>query len=115
TLSAFDGATLAKSFEVPLAREPRAVVVSDDGKTAFVAHAVGSVMSAVDLAGRTKTELSLRGEDAQRVQQMNALRRRLEQARKNPKEKAEVASLVAMPSGTENMFGKAKRHMGCQS
>lgn len=50
-LAAFDARTLAPRFETALPREPRAVVVSDDGKTAFVSHAVGSIVSAVDLAG----------------------------------------------------------------
>ena len=48
-LAAFDGKTLATKFEQALPREPRSVVVSDDGKQAFVSHAVGSVMSVVEL------------------------------------------------------------------
>jgi DNA-binding beta-propeller fold protein YncE/mono/diheme cytochrome c family protein len=48
-LTAFDDEKLTPSYEVRLAREPRAVVVSDDGATAFVAHAVGGTISAVDL------------------------------------------------------------------
>lgn len=50
-LGAFDAASLDRRFEVDLPREPRAVVIGDDGKTAFVSHAVGARMSAVDLAG----------------------------------------------------------------
>jgi cytochrome c peroxidase len=48
-LSALDGDSLKVAFQVPLAREPRAVVVSGDGSTAFVSHVVGSRASAVDL------------------------------------------------------------------
>jgi DNA-binding beta-propeller fold protein YncE/mono/diheme cytochrome c family protein len=48
-LTAYEGDRFARSFEVALPREPRAVVISDDGATAFVSHAVGSVVSAVDL------------------------------------------------------------------
>ncbi len=48
-LTAYDSERFAHSYEVPLPREPRSVVVSDDGATAFVSHAVGSVISAVDL------------------------------------------------------------------
>jgi mono/diheme cytochrome c family protein len=48
-LTGFAAATLEKRFEVDLPREPRAVVVSGDGKRAFVAHAVGGKMSVVDL------------------------------------------------------------------
>jgi cytochrome c peroxidase len=48
-LSALDGDSLRVSFQVPLAREPRAVVVSGDGSTAYISHVVGSRASAVDL------------------------------------------------------------------
>ncbi len=34
---------------VPLAREPRAVIVANQGKTAFVTHAVGGIVSSIDL------------------------------------------------------------------
>jgi DNA-binding beta-propeller fold protein YncE len=48
-LSGYETAGLARAFRVALPREPRAVVVSDDGHKAFVAHIVGSRMSVVDL------------------------------------------------------------------
>lgn len=51
TLTSLDAATLKVGFEVDVAREPRAVVVDEDGKRAFVAHVVGAVMSVVDLEG----------------------------------------------------------------
>jgi DNA-binding beta-propeller fold protein YncE len=65
-LAAYDTKTLAKAFETSLAREPRSVVVSDDAKTAFVSHAVGSVMSAVDLGSPKHEEklIAMRGMNA---------------------------------------------------
>ncbi len=61
TLSAYDVANMARKYEVPLAREPRAVVVSDDGKRAFVTHVVGSRMSVVDLDKRRAESLDVGG------------------------------------------------------
>jgi hypothetical protein len=49
TLAAFDAATLAPKYEVNLERDPRSLVVSDDGTRAFVAHVVEARMSVVDL------------------------------------------------------------------
>jgi DNA-binding beta-propeller fold protein YncE len=48
-LSGYDERSLARVLDVPLAREPRAIVVSDDGARAFVSHAVGSLLTAVEL------------------------------------------------------------------
>ncbi|MEP7124783.1 MAG: cytochrome C peroxidase [Byssovorax sp.] len=48
-LTALDPASLAPAFTVDLPREPRAVIVDDDGRRAFVAHVVGANMSAVSL------------------------------------------------------------------
>jgi DNA-binding beta-propeller fold protein YncE len=50
-LAAHDARTMARLFRVDLEREPRAVIVSDDGSAAFVSHAVGSRMSVVALRG----------------------------------------------------------------
>src|SRR5437764_705096 len=55
-----------RSVEPGRARRPRAptsrgAVISDDGKTAFVSHAVGSNMSAVDLAKHDVKTVSLHG------------------------------------------------------
>lgn len=62
-LAAYDTTTFIRRFATKLPREPRGVVVSDDGKTAFVAHAVGSVASAVDLtsASHAPQSLAMRG------------------------------------------------------
>jgi mono/diheme cytochrome c family protein/DNA-binding beta-propeller fold protein YncE len=53
-LTVLDAPTLAVERVVKLPREPRAVLVGDDG-TAFVSHLVGARMSAVDLAGTAPT------------------------------------------------------------
>jgi hypothetical protein len=56
----------ARDFTVrrnePLPRAPRAVVVAADGQTAYVSHAVGGVVSAVDLRAepRDRAEVDLR-------------------------------------------------------
>lgn len=62
-LGAYDTKSLARKYEIPLQREPRAVVVSDDGKRAFVAHVVGSRMSVVDLDKRRAEAMNLGGEE----------------------------------------------------
>ncbi len=83
-LAAFDAGTLAPRFEAKLSREPRGVVVSDDGKTAFVSHAVGSVVSVVDLAGpkHAVRTIAMRGKDTTLPAQIAAVRRSLERLEK---------------------------------
>ena len=53
-LTTLDAATLAVVSQVDVAREPRAVVVSDDGRRAFVSHLVNATMSIVELADAAK-------------------------------------------------------------
>lgn len=48
-LTALDGRTLAVKWQVPLAREPRGVVVSADGARAWVSHLIGDALSVVAL------------------------------------------------------------------
>ncbi len=60
-MTIFDSATLAVRGAAPVAREPRAIVISDDGKTAFVSHAVGAIVSRIDLASTKTDEIGLRG------------------------------------------------------
>jgi DNA-binding beta-propeller fold protein YncE/mono/diheme cytochrome c family protein len=48
-LSAYATDTLEQRFSADVGREPRAVLVSDDGMRAFVSHAVGSDIDVVDL------------------------------------------------------------------
>ncbi len=60
-LSGLEAATLGQSFVLDLGREPRAVVTSDDGKRAFVSHAVGAAVDVVDLpAGRLSKGVSMK-------------------------------------------------------
>jgi mono/diheme cytochrome c family protein len=65
TLTAFSLPTGDRRFAVDLPREPRSVVVSEDGSKAFIAHAVGSAVSAVSLLDEThaKSFISLAGND----------------------------------------------------
>lgn len=49
-VDAFETRTLGRVFRAPVAREPRAVVPSADGREAYVSHASASVLSVVDLA-----------------------------------------------------------------
>lgn len=83
-LVAFDAGSLAAKFEAKLPREPRSVVVADDGKTAFVSHAVGSVVSAVDLAGakHESRAIPMRGYEAQQLRMAKQQREAFEQMKK---------------------------------
>jgi mono/diheme cytochrome c family protein len=49
TLEAFRATSLERTLSVDVPREPRAVTTSSDGATAFVAHAVATQVTAVDL------------------------------------------------------------------
>jgi len=49
SLTAFAADDLERLAEIDLPREPRAVIVSDDGRRAFVSHAVGSSISVINL------------------------------------------------------------------
>ncbi len=51
-LTALDASDLATAFTVDLPREPRSIVIDDNGRRAFVAHVVGATMSAVSLDTR---------------------------------------------------------------
>lgn len=59
TVALLDGETLATKRYLDVPREPRSIVFSGDGRTAFVSHAVGSVMSLVDLRAGTATRVSM--------------------------------------------------------
>jgi DNA-binding beta-propeller fold protein YncE len=58
-LEGFTLASLAKTFAVDLAREPRAVTASTDGKTAFVSHAAAGHVSVIDLQDRSVKTIDL--------------------------------------------------------
>jgi DNA-binding beta-propeller fold protein YncE/mono/diheme cytochrome c family protein len=81
-LGAYDARSLAKAYQVALPREPRAVVVSDDGKYAYVSHAVGAKASRVTLADKTVTDVSLVEHDASTIQQEKAIHAEIESFRK---------------------------------
>lgn len=49
-VDAFETHGLGRVFRAPVAREPRAIVTSSDGRHAYVSHASASVVSVVDLA-----------------------------------------------------------------
>jgi mono/diheme cytochrome c family protein len=59
TLEAHAAASLAELYRVDLPREPRAVVVDDEGRYAFVSHGVGGTLSRVDLGRRSVEHASL--------------------------------------------------------
>jgi len=62
TLASYDVTTLTRQWARDLDREPRAVLVSDDGKRAVVSYAVGSNLDVIDLATReTIRRVSLMG------------------------------------------------------
>ena len=52
---------------VALPREPRAVLVANGGKTAFIAHAVGGIVSAVDLTDASKAPEAIRLQAGRRL------------------------------------------------
>ncbi|HEX4447250.1 MAG TPA: c-type cytochrome [Polyangiaceae bacterium] len=108
-LTAFDTRTLARAFEVPLAREPRAVVVSGDGKTAYVSHAVGAKASRVDLTSRIVTEVSLRASDTRRDEALSSLRDRIEASRnaKEPINQDAVDAVKALEAANPSCQGFA--------
>ena len=58
-LTVLESATFAQITSLDLPREPRAVVVADDGKSVFVSHAVGSLMTTVDLASHEVKSIDL--------------------------------------------------------
>ena len=78
-LTAFDTGKLTRSFEVSLPREPRAVVVSDDGKFAYVSHAVGAQASRVTLADKTVTAISLQERDPQVGSQERTIQKQIDE------------------------------------
>ena len=81
TLTALSSDVLTKKFAVALAREPRAVVSSDDGSSAYISHAVGSKMSVVDLKEQKKTEIVLRGRDPSFISAMASQKAAIERMR----------------------------------
>lgn len=109
-LTAFDASTLATKFEAPLSREPRAVVVTDDGKNAYISHAVGSVMSVVELATakhETRT-IAMRGFEAGQLNMIKQQRDMIEMMKKqqktNPAFKQQADMFAAMDHQTKRLM-----------
>ncbi len=48
----------ARTLAVDLAREPRSIVVSSDGKTAYIAHAMANQVSTIDLEDAKNTKVA---------------------------------------------------------
>jgi mono/diheme cytochrome c family protein len=64
-LTAYATDTLEQRFSEELGREPRAVIVSDDGQRAFVSHAVGSDIDVVELDDHSSIRrVSVKAEEA---------------------------------------------------
>jgi mono/diheme cytochrome c family protein len=78
-LTAFDAGKLTRSYEVSLPREPRAVVISEDGKLAYVSHAVGAQASRVTLADKTVTAISLEEREPGVEAQERPVRKQIEE------------------------------------
>lgn len=81
-LVALDSATLATRFEVALPREPRSIVVADDGRSAFVSHAVGSIMSTIDLAKHEAATVPMRSFELSQMRALESQRQALEALQK---------------------------------
>jgi DNA-binding beta-propeller fold protein YncE/mono/diheme cytochrome c family protein len=60
-LAAYRGDELKHAYTVDVEREPQAIVVSAEGKTAFVAHSVGGKASIVDLETKQVRRVMLEG------------------------------------------------------
>jgi mono/diheme cytochrome c family protein len=58
-----DAHTFTRKAVHAVAREPRSIVVSDDGKRAFVSHAVGPALDVIALDGAKNKSLPLKGDE----------------------------------------------------
>jgi DNA-binding beta-propeller fold protein YncE len=108
TLASFDAERMVKRFEVALGREPRAVVVSDDGNFAFVSHAVGAKASRVELTApaHAVVDVPLGTRDLQREQRLRSLKDSAAMFQKNG---------AAVPQSiTDAMKSAEEREPSCQ-
>ncbi len=111
-LSVLRATDLERVVSVALPRDPFAVTVSDDGKTAFVGHVVGGRMSAVDLRSREVTDLALGGRPSALLAQRQRVL--LEQsARGLLPSSVDVEAALAEHQNALNESGASHR-MGCQ-
>lgn len=109
-LGAFDGGSLKKRFEIPLPREPRAVVISDDGQRAFVSHAVGSKVSVIDLSDKAAREVEMRGGEARLLNRLHAQTVSLKEAERVPTTSPSVLANLRLT----NESVKKDLRVGCQ-
>ena len=108
-LTAYESERMARAYEVALPREPRAVVVSDDGATAFVSHAMGAVISAVDLRkpAHPTRAIAMMGNEATTKAMLRATRRRF----------AEMKAMGQLSEAQVSAFEKSlhtQERIGCQ-
>ncbi len=95
-LSGYRVADLARTFRVDLPREPRAVVVADDGALAYVSHAVGGKISMVALgADHRVVELGVGSGADPRIEQI----RQQVRAASGVAAAAQLAALDQLPDG----------------
>lgn len=105
-LEAFDLAALSRVAKVQLPREPRTVVVDDDGKYAYVSHAVGARVSIIELA-TMKPQRRLDVLVNQQEIQQDAVDKPFSLA-------AAVTGAVGDANGEKPVAGKFGTRMGCQ-
>jgi hypothetical protein len=60
-ITAIDVAEGVTRWRIDVARDPRAIVLGEDGRTAFVSHGTASVLTAVELATHRATTIALAG------------------------------------------------------
>ena len=69
-VTVLDGQSLDVRAEHAVAREPRGVVVSKDGKRAFVSHVVGSTLDVIALDGTTPFSVTSKGKSKGKEQDL---------------------------------------------
>jgi DNA-binding beta-propeller fold protein YncE len=72
-LAVYDGAGIAAQMVIDLDREPRGVALSDDGHTAFVAHAVGGRATVVDLESKETRSVSTEARHDHEIDELRKL------------------------------------------
>jgi mono/diheme cytochrome c family protein len=98
-----------QKFHVDVAREPRALAISSDGAKAFVNHAVGGVISIVDIANGTASSIAPQGTV------LNATRTRVATqgfAIARSSNKILVPTVMADPETPETYYGSSMETFG---
>jgi len=105
SLESFDADTFARKATAKLPREPRTVVVDDEGKFAYVSHAVGGKVSVIELA-------SMKPANALNVLvNPNAIN---DQADDKPFSLASAVAGAVGEDGEKLVPGRMGTRMGCQ-